>query len=56
MAQRRKFSAESTREAVAMLKAPGVRSVQSRGTGNRGDGLGARATSLAAGANPGVCG
>ena len=57
MTQRRRFSAEYKREAVAMLDAPGVSVSQiAVDLGNWGDGLGTLATRVAPGARAGICG
>jgi transposase-like protein len=57
MVQRRRFSAEYKREAVAMLDAPDVRVSQiAVELGIGGDGLGTLAARSAAGVNPGVSG
>ena len=57
MAQRRRFSAEYKREAVAMLDAPGVSVSQiAADLGIWGNGLGTLATRVASGACAGICG
>ena len=55
MGQRRKFSAEYKREAVAMLESPGV-TVNRGGTGDWGDGARALAARVAPGVGAGVSG